>query len=72
MAVYTENTMTWCECDNCHITMFAGFNANPMDVKHSFEHYNGWSVGKRVLCNYCAKDPDWQEKEYGPRARRKT
>ena len=60
--VYTENTETWCQCDNCTLTMFAGFNAQSADVKHSFEA-QGWTFGKRVLCDLCSKDPFWVQRE---------
>ena len=50
--VYTENTETWCECDGCHLTIFAGFNATIEEVKSSFVR-DGWTIGKKVACPYC-------------------
>lgn len=53
--VYTENTETWCECDGCHLTIFAGFNAKIEEVKSSFVR-DGWTIGKKVTCPYCKRE----------------
>ena len=60
--VYTEKTETWCECDNCHFTMFAGFNATKADVVSSFKR-DGWTFGRKVLCDSCSADTGWVKRE---------
>ena len=62
MAVYTKGSETWCECDICHLTLFAGFSANSSEVKQSFTK-DGWTIGKRVLCDVCSTDPGWIDRE---------
>jgi hypothetical protein len=42
--------------------MFAGFNATMADVKKGFER-DGWTIGKRVLCDLCSKDEGWINRE---------
>lgn len=51
--VYTEEHMTWAQCDRCTFTMFAGFDATPSDVKGLSRW--GWTFGKRVLCPSCSE-----------------
>lgn len=60
--IYTENTETWCECDNCHFIMFAGFDALVAEVKPSFAKH-GWTFGRQVLCDSCSKDKGWIQRE---------
>lgn len=52
--VYTENHETWCECDNCRFTMFAGFNAGAHEVRTYAR--DGWTFGKKVLCPWCSEE----------------
>lgn len=51
--VYTENSTTWACCDQCGLTMFAGFNAQPHEVRGLSQW--GWTFGKRILCPYCGE-----------------
>ena len=62
MAVYQKGAETWCECDNCHLTLFAGFDTTANEIKRGFSR-DGWTIGKRVLCDVCAKDPGWIHRE---------
>lgn len=49
--VYREGCETWAQCDQCTLTIFAGVDATPSDVRGLSRL--GWTIGKRVLCPSC-------------------
>ena len=48
-------TEIWMECDECHLRWFIGFEPMSKESVVSQAKTDGWTLGKRVLCECCSK-----------------